>query len=257
MWREGGGGAGGGGEGKADDGSGGDIPLDVEIVLGAHTGMNIQCDGSNHAKCNNANTGGWERVKIKQRGSSYILTSMKSGNNLQCQADGKCAFANRNEQLWEQWAIETKGDALYFVSRHTNKVMQCAPDGRVRCANENRAGYETFRVVWREGGGGAGAGGAGGGGAGYGSISTAPVEASETVSIDTLVTELSAAATTPALQAVMDKAVEYLGAQGAAMKKAFMTVWIAVGRERKGALGDVWTAAVAAAFGASLHAAKD
>ena len=89
-------------------------------------------------------------------------------------------------------------------------------------------------------------------------MSTAPVEASETVSLDTLVAELSAAATTPALQLVMDKAVEYVGAQGAAMKKAFMTVWIAVGRERKGAVGDaVWTAAVAAAFGASLHAAKD
>ena len=154
---------GGGSEGKADDGSGGGIPLEVEIVLGAHTGMNIQCDGSNHAKCNNANTGGWERVKIKQRGSSYILTSMKSGNNLQCQKDGKCAFANTNELLWEQWAIETKGDALYFVSRHTNKVMQCTREGAIRCANENRLGYETFRVVWREGGGGAGGGGAGGG----------------------------------------------------------------------------------------------
>ena len=107
---------GGGSEGKADDGSGGGIPLEVEIVLGAHTGMNIQCDGSNHAKCNSANTGAWERVKIKQRGASYILTSMKSGNNLQCQTDGKCVFANKKEALWEQWAIETKGDALYFVS---------------------------------------------------------------------------------------------------------------------------------------------
>ena len=130
-------------------GSGDAIPLEVEIVLGSHTGMNIQCEDSNNAKCANANTGLWERVKIKQRGSSYIITSMKSGNNLQCQADGACAFDNTNEELWEQWAIETKGDALYFVSQHTNKVMQCTQEGEIQCASENRLDHEAFRVVWR------------------------------------------------------------------------------------------------------------
>ena len=143
-------------EEKADDGSGGGIPLEVEIVLGAHTGMNIQCDGSNHAKCNNANTGAYEKIKIKQRGSSYIITSMKTGNNLQCHPDGRCVFANRNEGQWEKWSVESRGDALFFVSQHTGNVMQCAGDGTVRCANQNRMAHETFRIVWRGGGGGGG-----------------------------------------------------------------------------------------------------
>ena len=80
----------------------------------------------------------------------------------------------------------------------------------------------------------------------------------ETVSLDTLVAELAAAATTPALLAVVSKATEYIAGQEAAMKKSCMVVWVALGRGRKGAVGDsVWNHSVASAFGATLHAGKE
>ena len=90
------------------------------------------------------------------------------------------------------------------------------------------------------------------------SVFAEPKPVIETVSLDTLVAELAAAATTPALLAVVSKATEYIAGQEAAMKKSCMVVWVALRRGRKGAVGDsVWNHSVASAFGATLHAGKE
>ena len=130
------------------------LPLNVPVVLRAHTGNNIQ-NGRHallwwqkNAFCHNKNKESWEQMIIlKTEDGKYIIQSRWDDTNLQVHPNGHVQFENKNQLLWEKFDVESDGKRFYFISCHTGKTLQCTAEGYCWCANNNRKKWESFEVV--------------------------------------------------------------------------------------------------------------
>ena len=101
------------------------------------------------ARCNNANTEGWEQmILIKTNDDKIIIQSRWNNRNLQVQKSGRCVFANSNQDLWEKFDVEVDDEGkVYFISCHTGNVMQCNHERFAWCSNQNRLSWEAWTII--------------------------------------------------------------------------------------------------------------
>ena len=120
------------------------------ICLTSHIGNNLQNEFFwRNARCNNANTEGWEQmILIKTDDDKIIIQSRWNNRNLQVQKSGQCRFANTNQDLWEKFDVEVDEDGkVYFISCHTGNVMQCNNERFAWCSNQNRLSFEAWTII--------------------------------------------------------------------------------------------------------------
>lgn len=120
------------------------------ICLKSNTGNNLQNEFFwRSARCNNANTEGWEQmILIKTNDDKIIIQSRWNNRNLQVQESGRCVFANSNQDLWEKFDVEVDDDGkVYFISCHTGNVMQCNDERFAWCSNQNRLSWEAWTIT--------------------------------------------------------------------------------------------------------------
>ena len=97
-------------DGQGSAAEGGPPPCDVALVLGAHTGKNMQCaDEAGAARCENANRQEWEQVQLTRLpGGDYLVGSLRNTRNLQCRPDGSVGFTGAGSR---EYAVARLGAA--------------------------------------------------------------------------------------------------------------------------------------------------